>query len=222
MARIGNNDNSLSPQAAEAIKAIRSGQTKKQFNRDLLQKSFLIGSEAFLQGAAGTVKGQLANAKENEQKRAVMQRAIANAKQSAGIRADGTHGGESLSGPKDQVGAAGYSPDHNWQMNAAVAQGRGNGVAVDQTGMPEWNNMTGDKPNKFIQGIGKEGIANDDNNAAAASAPVTWGGKPYYTAAGLDDATQNAAIEGQDENTGQSLMKQYGAGGMMNSKGRGF
>ena len=171
----------LSGAAAEAVNNINKGETPFQKNRELRQRAIGAGVNAALVGVAGAVKGQVSRDEENDKNRGVMQKAIANAKRSAGTRSDGTRGGESNTGggpDPSTTNLGGSYPLNNADMDNAVRKGAG--VALDRQA----------------------------TNDQAEYAPA--GRHNYMTGPGMEEMVKQANVLGQDINTAKAAQVQGG------------
>lgn len=108
---------------AQYVDDMRKGQTPGQQRRALRNKAIIAGLQAGMMGIAGAINKDQADKQDTEDKRKIMAKAIANAKNQAGMRADGTYGGASAGGPSAHQGL-GYSAAAQWMLNQSVADGQ--------------------------------------------------------------------------------------------------
>lgn len=185
----GGDNAGFSPHAAEAIKNINSGNTPGIRNRELVRRAAIAASQAFLMGAAGTTSGLHAKHEDNLRK----QDALNDAK----LRAS------RMPNEADTYKGVPRAASEPMGMRRIDDRGTGSDQAYPMSQVPEFSADD-------IKEIGKRGLATDEANKAAAGAPVTWGGQQHFTPSGLSDMTQNSAIQGQDINTAQDIMSQFG------------
>ncbi len=178
----GGDNAGLSPHAAEAVKNINSGNTPGARHRELVQRAALAASQAFLMGGAGVVKRAQSQHDENLKKQDSLNDEKLRAFRTQ--QEQNTYAGVPMAGSKESAG-----------MRRVDDQGSG----------PDAYPMAR-VPNMSVEDMGRYGVAQDDVNKAAASAPVTWGGKDYHTPSGLDDMSQNSAIQGQDIYRARNIM----------------
>jgi len=171
----------MSGQAAEAINTINKGEASYQKNRELRQKIAQNGVNAAMVGIVGGIKANESRKLENSQNRDVMAKAIANAKRGAGVRSDGTRGGETNTGGGPNPATAdlgGQYPLSQMDMDNAVKKGAN--IALDR----------------------------QSTNETAEYAPA--GRHNYMTGPGMEEMAKQAQLLGQDINVAKSGMVQGG------------
>ena len=199
-------DIAQSPYAAELIKAIKAGQTERQYKRDLITRALLSVTQAGLMGGGGVVSALSSQARQDK--------ADAGSKAKSDEQYANSPTKDYVSNPniadKGDVpawlGAGGVGHDSGLQRSDEFYDDPGNDGSTGTVNPDGSVN---------VKSAAKQALALQGVNASARDAQI--GGT--YTSSGLDNAYKQSSMHARDIDTGMNGINQGDGtmGGMMNS-----